>query len=322
MKLANRIALLAATGVAAFGFAAPASAQATRTWVSGLGDDVNPCSRTAPCKTFAGAISKTAAGGEIDCLDPAGYGTLTITKSITVDCSGTFGSTLNSGGINGFVINDSATATPGTIDVILRGLSINGAGTTPGLNGIRFISGRSLVVENVLIQNQKSGNGISFQPQAAAVLHLENVTITNGNGGILVQPTGLGSASVAARHLRIHNNTGVGFRADTSGSGSTGIRVALEEADIQQNANGLQFNAPTAAADVRGMLTRVNVANNAGTGISATAARTIVIVGNSTITGNGTGVSFAGGAVLNTYTNNALNGNTSDGAFGPALPPR
>jgi hypothetical protein len=121
--------------------AAPAHAQATRTWVSGLGDDVNPCSRTAPCKTFAGAISKTADGGEIDCLDPAGYGTLTITKSITLDCTGTFGSTLNSGGINGFVINDSATASPGTAEVILRGISINGAGTTPGLNGVRFISG-------------------------------------------------------------------------------------------------------------------------------------------------------------------------------------
>src|SRR3712207_8357645 len=80
---------------------AVAQAQATRTWVSGVGDDVNPCSRTAPCKTWAGAISKTAAGGEIDALDPGGYGTLTITKSITVD--GTdgagWGSTLNSGGI-------------------------------------------------------------------------------------------------------------------------------------------------------------------------------------------------------------------------------
>ena len=74
--------------------AAPAQAQATRTWVSGVGDDVNPCSRTAPCKTFAGAISKTAAGGEINCLDPGGFGTVTITKSITIDCTGTIGSIL------------------------------------------------------------------------------------------------------------------------------------------------------------------------------------------------------------------------------------
>src|ERR1700681_4525125 len=77
-------------------------AQATRTWVSGVGDDVNPCSRTAPCKTFAGAISKTSMGGEIDALDPGGFGTVTISKSITIDGTGTLGSILAAGatGIN------------------------------------------------------------------------------------------------------------------------------------------------------------------------------------------------------------------------------
>src|ERR1700761_7765658 len=110
---------------------APAHAQATRTWVSGVGDDVNPCSRTAPCKTFAGAISKTAAGGEIDCLDPGGFGTVTITKSITIDCGGggIVGSILASG-TNG--INIAAAGAT----VILRNLSINGAGTTLGNRGI------------------------------------------------------------------------------------------------------------------------------------------------------------------------------------------
>src|SRR5215218_5986411 len=86
------------------------SAQATRTWVSGVGDDVNPCSRTAPCKTFAGAISKTATDGEINCLDPAGFGGLTITKNITVNCEHTLGSVLVSG-VNGFVISPPVGAT-------------------------------------------------------------------------------------------------------------------------------------------------------------------------------------------------------------------
>src|SRR4030088_162144 len=85
----------------------PAAAQATRTWISGVGDDVNPCSRTAPCKTFAGAISKTAPGGEIDCLDPGGFGALTITKAITLDCTGTHGSVLVSG-TNGIVVSAGA----------------------------------------------------------------------------------------------------------------------------------------------------------------------------------------------------------------------
>src|SRR5436853_966367 len=82
--------------------AVPADAQATRTWVSGVGDDVNPCSRTAPCKTFAGAISKTAASGIINCLDPGGFGAVTITKSITIDCEETLGGLLAAGtnGVN------------------------------------------------------------------------------------------------------------------------------------------------------------------------------------------------------------------------------
>jgi hypothetical protein len=117
--------------------AVPGHAQATRTWVSGVGDDANPCSRTAPCKTFAGAISKTVSGGEIDCLDPGGFGAVTITKSITIDCSGTFGSVL-AAGTNGINVNGLG------ITVNLRGLSINGVGT--GLVGINFISGNSLTV--------------------------------------------------------------------------------------------------------------------------------------------------------------------------------
>src|SRR6476619_7496009 len=96
---------LAATSLVALLQAAPAQAQASRTWVSGVGDDANPCSRTAPCKTFAGAISKTVINGEINCLDPGGFGAVTITKSITIDCTGTFGSALNSG-TNGIVISD------------------------------------------------------------------------------------------------------------------------------------------------------------------------------------------------------------------------
>src|SRR6478672_9853472 len=84
--------------------ASSAYTQATRTWVSGVGDDANPCSRTAPCKTFAGAIARTAANGEINCIDPGGFGTVTITKSITIDCTGTFGSILASQA-NGININ-------------------------------------------------------------------------------------------------------------------------------------------------------------------------------------------------------------------------
>src|SRR5215217_2954993 len=121
--------LLAALGLVCVPMLYPAHAQATRTWVSGVGDDVNPCSRTAPCKTFAGAISKTAANGEINCIDPGGFGAVTITKSITIDCGGTFGSILASL-VNGVNVNDS------NVIVAIRNLSINGALT--GVVGISF----------------------------------------------------------------------------------------------------------------------------------------------------------------------------------------
>ena len=137
----TRLARWPAIAVAAtMAYATPASAQATRTWVSGVGDDVNPCSRTAPCKTFAGAISKTAAGGEINCLDPGGFGAVTIIKSMTISCHYTEGGALAGG--NGIVVN-----MPATTDVtFIRGLDI--FGVNPPTNGIRFINNGSLHVED------------------------------------------------------------------------------------------------------------------------------------------------------------------------------
>src|SRR5215813_51446 len=149
-------------------WASAAQAQTTRTWVSGVGSDANPCSRTAPCKTFAGAISKTAAGGEIDVLDPGAYGAVTITKAITIDGGGgQVASILASGGING--INVSA----GASDVVtLRNLRINGVEGTPsggGLNGIRYLSGGGLHVEDCYIFGF-TGDGINVATSTNAAL--------------------------------------------------------------------------------------------------------------------------------------------------------
>src|SRR5882762_6166979 len=122
---------------------APALAQATRTWVSGVGDDANPCSRTAPCKTFAGAISKTAAAGEINCLDPGGFGALTIAKSITVNCHDVLGSVLVSG-TNAIIINAGAADR-----VVLRNIQILGLNT--GLAGVKILQAGSVSIEDCAI---------------------------------------------------------------------------------------------------------------------------------------------------------------------------
>ncbi|MCX8477814.1 MAG: hypothetical protein MT490_18665 [Sphingomonas sp.] len=309
--------------VGALLYAAPAAAQATRTWVSGVGDDANPCSRTAPCKTFAGAISKTATGGEINCLDPAGYGVLTVTKSITVDCTGTFGSVLNSGGGNGLTINDSATATPGTIKVVLRGLSVNGAGTTPGLNGIRFVSGASLTVENITISNQASpnGSGILFSPAAAAKLFVNNVTIVDtGNGatgsGIELAPAVGGLVRAHIHNARLFNNSNNGIRLNTTNGA---VVATIEGTEISGGGQGVVVLAPANGGNA--MVVDTAITNNTGTGVLAAGTAGRVRVGNTTITGNGTGVSAVTSAIINTYGNNRLNGNGTDGTFtAPAIP--
>mgnify|MGYP003577622447 CR=1 FL=1 len=128
-----------------------AYAQATRTWVSGVGDDVNPCSRTAPCKTFAGAISKTAVGGEISVLDPGGYGTVTITKPITISGVGTQATILSSG-VQGVIINiTTLPVAPQTNTVTLRNIQINRAGVTLGTNGVHVFGSTNVILDRVNI---------------------------------------------------------------------------------------------------------------------------------------------------------------------------
>jgi hypothetical protein len=311
-----------AAALAIFAFSSPSYAQATRTWVSGVGDDVNPCSRTAPCKTFAGAISKTAAGGEINCLDPGGFGAITITKSITIDCTGTIGSILNSG-VNGVVINDSVSGSPNTIDVILRGLSIDGAGTSPGINGVRFVSGRSLVLEDVFIQNERGGNGISLQPAGVAEFYAENVTVTNGAGGILMQPTGAaGVLRATLRNVRSQNNSGAGIRMDSTGNtSSNGISAMIDKSNISGNADGMIVNSPLGGTQAIAMVSDSTFYQNTNTGLTANGLNARIRIGNSTITANGTGVSLTNSGVINTYGTNRLDGNPTNGAFtAPAIP--
>ena len=132
MRGINFSVLWIALTIALFGCAPAAQAQATRTWVSGVGDDANPCSRTAPCKTFAGAISKTAAGGEINCIDPGGFGALTITKAIAIICDNVLAGVLVSG-TTGITVNAGATD-----NVFLSGLDFDGLLNSP--NGVNIVS--------------------------------------------------------------------------------------------------------------------------------------------------------------------------------------
>jgi hypothetical protein len=172
MKISGLLLAMILAMIVATLYAVPAKAQATRTWVSGVGDDANPCSRTAPCKTFAGAISKTAVGGEINVLDPGGFGAVTITKSIGILSQFEAGVLVS--GTNGIVVSAAASD-----KVILEGLDIEGLGT--GLDGVKMVGGGKLVVRKCSIRNF-TGNGVNVVGTANARAFVEDSLIT-GNGG-------------------------------------------------------------------------------------------------------------------------------------------
>src|ERR1043165_974362 len=154
-----------------FAFTVVAQAQATRTWVSGVGDDVNPCSRTAPCKTFAGAIGKTMMGGEICALDPGGFGMVTITKSITLDGTSVIAG-IAANAMTGITINITD-AKDTAKSVRLRGLTIDGFGS--GINGINVMAANSVTVEDSIIDGFAT-TGVMVR---AGTVFIKNSTIRN-----------------------------------------------------------------------------------------------------------------------------------------------
>ncbi len=270
-----------------------AQAQATRTWVSGVGDDVNPCSRTAPCKTWAGAISKTAAGGEISALDPGGFGALTITKAITINGDGTLASTLATLGSSGVIVNAGANDV-----VVLRNISIHGAGS--GGNGVRFLAGRHLRVENCHIQSFVThGIDVNHSGVGAGELTVQNTSITNiGSVGVRIAATA-GTPSASLDNVKI-DRTGIGFDV-INGTGTISNSIIT-------NVAGQAIVAELSAV--------VN-ANNCtlyknSFGIVAFSAGATVNFSNCDIYNNGTGLSIAAGATGNRFGNSRIFQNTTN----------
>jgi Right handed beta helix region len=299
MKL-SRLALsaLVVFAVCVF-FASLAHAQATRTWVSGVGDDVNPGSRTAPCKTFAGAISKTAPGGEINCLDPGGFGAVTITKAITIDCLHTLGGVLAAG------TNGVRVLAGGSDRIVLRGLDINGAGS--GVNGILFTSGGSLHVENSVIYGMQNGINIG----AGNEIYIKNTYIrNNSNIGVYIAGSG-GLVNAVIEKTTVENQThGLYAAANT--------RVITRGSVYSGHSNIGIFALGGSPAEVN--VDSCIVTNN-GIGLYSSGAQAIIRVATSFITGNNFGVLADASGIVATFSDNRLHGNTSDGAFNLGLTP-
>ncbi|HWD28774.1 MAG TPA: hypothetical protein VG387_16500 [Rhizomicrobium sp.] len=329
----TRMAGLVAAMALAVMWVAPAQAQATRTWISGVGDDVNPCSRTAPCKTFAGAISKTAAGGEIDTLDPGGFGAVTVTKAMTLADEGAGEAGILVAGTNGITVN--CVSDPNCV-VVIRGLILDGGPVgSNSLNGVRFIAGRSLVIQNCMIRNftggSPNGYGVAWNgtPNSAVPEHLiisDTSITTNGagsgttstGGGVSIAPTaGTGSLSVVLDRVVIGTNTnGVNFNTTAMTTGT--VQATITNSDIEGGQTGITTSG-TPITNIQ--INDTRIVGNAGYGIITAGAGTTLKIGSSVISGNGTSVLQALGS-LTSYGNNQIdmNGtNTLPSTTGTAL---
>ena len=298
------LALFVLTSSFAFG-------QATRTWVSGVGDDANPCSRTAPCKTFAGAISKTAPGGEIDALDPGGFGALTITKSITLDGGGGQVASVLVAGTNGIVV-----AAGSTDVVIIRNLRLDGllggGNANAGLNGIRFISGKYLSIENCDIFGFNN-NGIDLENNQNSTVRVKNTTSTNNAGKGLFATTSSGTIKVSVDNSYFSGD-GHGVWADANSQVTVSRSVADGNSGLgfiaQGNGGGATLNITNSVSTNNG----VGLQAGGGSGASNLSANETFIANNGAgiVTGlNGTTHTFGSGTNPITDLPNTFSGSAN-----------
>ena len=272
--------MVSATGLAATValclMAGGAHAQASRTWVSGVGDDANPCSRTAPCKTWAGAISKTAAGGEIDALDPGGFGGLTITKSITIDGGGgQVASTLVQG-------TPGITIGAGAAVVTIRNLRINGllqdTASSPGTNGISVASAAVVHIQNCYVFGFSQA-AVSITPGTGATqVFVDDSYLSDNTNGLSLAPTGGALVQVLVRNTRANGNPSDGFVVNGAG-GTAGLMLEKSKSDGN------------------------------GAGLAVSGANGVAIISDSEFVLNGTGISVTGGGSVFTYQNNVVSAN-------------
>jgi hypothetical protein len=289
-----------------------ANAQASRTWVSAFGHDFNPCTRTAPCRTFAGAIAKTAAGGEIDVLDAGDFGVVTITKALTIDGGGGQVASIQAQ-------DDGVTAQAGPNDVVtLRNLRIKGLDRRFSRFGINFLSGAAIHVQNCYIFGFSSGfsEAAGIYIAGAGRAHISDTIVSNNYDGIRIDTRGPGRVLVTLLRVQM-NHSFIGLLASADGGQ---VSVSVTHSQAARNVSGIVAGGGNFSTDV--IINRSTIVNSDWEGLATEPgpAPGVIVVGNSTIAGNGTGVDATRGGTVLTNGNNSLVGNfVSAGTFsGPA----
>ncbi|MDH7974987.1 IPT/TIG domain-containing protein [Sphingomonas sp. AR_OL41] len=286
-----------------------------RTWVSGTGNDANDCSRGAPCLTFAGAFANTLAGGEINCVDGADYGRVTITRAVAIVCDAAGAHVLVGNG-DGIVVNAGASDA-----VTLSGLDIStnpgNLGITP-LSGIKLLSAGSLTIANTQLRGFTGSYAVENVPTAPLVsVLLDRVSVARSPGStgasMLVSPASGGTARVSILHSRFDASRAPGVHFDSVGKTGVTIAALIQDSLFVSNYAGLVATAPvgTGTTTLTVLGTTFSRNSNAAIIIGAVTA----LFGNSTISTNGSGLVVQDGAVVRSAGDNRLGGNTYDGAF-------
>jgi hypothetical protein len=289
MKLQSTVSRIALSAGLVLSLTTLAEAQATRTWVSGVGDDANPCSRTAPCKTFAGAISKTATGGYINAVDPAGFGAVTITKSITIDGGPFMAGVLSTLGTNGINVNGAG------INVTLRNLDIEGAGT--GNHAINVVSAGSVHVEHCHITGW-AAQAINFNPGGGGGLLFVSDTSIRHTAGITIT-----NARATIDNLRSDENF-VGDRANAT------TVVTVRNSYFAGGTEGLLAAAASAIINIEN-----SVSTNNTLGIDSSLGATIRVSNSGIFSNSNTGLFNDGSGFIVSLGGNSVQGNPTPGSF-------
>jgi hypothetical protein len=293
--------------------AAPASAQSNRTFVSGQGDDSNPCTNTFPCRSFAYAITQTNAGGEIATLDAAGYGRVTITKaiSITNDGAGEAGISVGSA-VAGITI------AAGLFDVVnLRGLTL--IGNAVGTDGIQFNTGRELNVQNCKISGF-AGNGILAAPTGTSLFSISDTIASGNQRGIDIAPSGSGTVTAVFKRVEASGNVFEGFKVDGEFSTGTVSATIADSVAGNNDGRGIAVVSATGKAATTLVVIGSQAVNNTN-GLVAEGANALMLVGQTTVSGNVAGWSAGGPGfgTLKSYNNNYVDGNGGSEAAMPLV---
>jgi hypothetical protein len=260
--MARTIIALAALALAVTLPAVSAQAQAPRTFVSAAGSDSNPCSFAAPCRHFQAAVNATSAGGEVDALDPAGYGPIVITQAVTIEGQGWSYIAPPAGG-NGITIN------AGSGNVVIHGVSLNGAGITGNTNGIVFNSGAGLTVTDCVAQNF-AGFGIFLQAPLSKVLILNSISSDNAG-------------------------TGVGTDLNVN---SSGMKITLDKVTTNNNGSGVILNSHSTQSDILVSVIESTSSNNINFGYQIAGLGYLLTLDHVAMLGNSIGASASHGTIV------------------------